>query len=166
MRILISGAESSGKTTLASQLSTALGFSLISEYAREYLNEFGPNYEKKHLLQIAERNWENYIASPDSAIFDTYLLNMKIWSEYKYGFADPWMDEHIKKSKFDLVFLLMYDIKWEYDPLRENENDRQFLFEEYKRQFHEYGLQYHIIQGDRASRFKECMRIISSHKSR
>ncbi|MCB0706487.1 MAG: ATP-binding protein, partial [Saprospiraceae bacterium] len=43
-RILITGPESSGKTTLARSLAEAQDEPWVPEYAREYLEKYGPDY--------------------------------------------------------------------------------------------------------------------------
>jgi nicotinamide riboside kinase len=55
--ITIVGPESSGKTTLARQLATELGCLWLPEYAREYLQVLGRDYNEADLFLIAEGQW-------------------------------------------------------------------------------------------------------------
>jgi nicotinamide riboside kinase len=52
------GPESSGKTTLARQLSSNFGCSWVPEYAREYLEGLGRGYDEDDLKLIADRQLE------------------------------------------------------------------------------------------------------------
>ena len=45
------------------------------------------------IQEEAKRNLDKLLC------FDTDLLTIKIWSEYKYGSCDPWIEEKIKFNK-------------------------------------------------------------------
>jgi len=55
--ITIVGPESSGKTTLARQLAADMGCPWVPEYAREYLEVLGREYNEADLSVIAEGQW-------------------------------------------------------------------------------------------------------------
>lgn len=59
--ITIVGAESSGKTTLAMQLAEAMECVWVPEYAREYLEKLGRDYDEKDLDLIAEHQLERIL---------------------------------------------------------------------------------------------------------
>ena len=52
-KIVITGPESSGKTTLFEQLKTLSGFNFIPEYSRTYLKKIKRPYHYNDILQIA-----------------------------------------------------------------------------------------------------------------
>jgi nicotinamide riboside kinase len=52
-------------------------------------------------------------------ICDTDLYVLKVWSEHKYGQADPRILEQIAGRPYDLYLLTYIDIPWEEDPQRE-----------------------------------------------
>ena len=53
MKVVITGIECSGKSTLAAELAAHYGVPPISEFARSYLMEHGPTYTEEDLLSIA-----------------------------------------------------------------------------------------------------------------
>ena len=53
-KIIITGPESSGKTTLAKNLSKSLNLNLVDEYARTFINENNNLYDYEDLLKIAK----------------------------------------------------------------------------------------------------------------
>lgn len=57
--ITIVGAESSGKTTLAKQLASALSCTWYPEYARAYLEKLDRPYMQEDLIEIAKGEWGN-----------------------------------------------------------------------------------------------------------
>jgi nicotinamide riboside kinase len=54
-KIAIIGPESTGKSTLANQLSNELSFPLVPEFAREYLKNLNREYKYSDLSEIAQR---------------------------------------------------------------------------------------------------------------
>lgn len=91
---------------------------------------------------------------------DTELLVIKIWSEVKFGKCHPWIEEHLRKQAYDLYLLMNIDLPWEFDPLRENPENREFLFELYKSTLETLGVNYRIISGLGKERFQQAKSVI------
>ena len=181
IKIAILGTESSGKTTLATDLSTHFGVDFVQEYAREYLEDFyqknqqEKNQKQPYRLQdienIAKQQYQNTqehcLQNKDMQIVvvDTELIVTKIWAQNSFKTVPKWILEHIEKQNFDLYLLTFYDdIAWEYDPLREHQdlNDRKMLFECYKNELEKYKFSYEIISGEnREIRLKNALETIS-----
>ena len=147
LKIIVTGPESSGKTTLSEQLSKHLNLPFSKEYAREYLNTLKRDYNPDDLLKIAkgQLQTENRLQ-----ILDTDLITLKIWSEYKYGSCDNWILTQIEKQKPENRFYLLCsaDIAWQADKQRENPNDREELFKIYKQELDDLEHTYFIVDGE------------------
>jgi nicotinamide riboside kinase len=149
-RVVVTGPESTGKTTLVRQLSEHFHCLSIGEYAREYLNKLDKSYCQGDLLQIAEGQLKRYGSlSKDSelVVADTDLLTIKIWSEFKYGNCDPWISQTLENHLPDLYLICYPDLAWEYYSQRENPNDGMELFEIYLAEIKKLGVPFHIIKG-------------------
>lgn len=144
-KVIITGPESSGKTTLCENLAQHFKLSFSKEFARFYLEKNGGNYNQSDLLEIAKGQ---LLSEKNHQILDTDLITIKIWSEYKYGACDTWILEKIKEQKLEQRFYLLCkpDIPWQSDPLRENPDNRDELYEIYKMELEELGLIYSIIE--------------------
>ena len=146
-KIIVTGPESSGKTTLSEQLSKHFNLPFSKEYAREYLATLKRDYNPDDLLKIAkgQLKTENGLQ-----LLDTDLITLKIWSEYKYGSCDKWISTQIEKQKSEKRFYLLCkpDIAWQADKQRENPNDREELFEIYKQELDDLEHSYFIVKGE------------------
>ena len=147
LKIIVTGPESSGKTTLCNALSKHFNLPFSKEYAREYLNTLKRDYNPDDLLKIAkgQLQTENRLQ-----LLDTDLITLKIWSEYKYGSCDDWITSQIEKQKQEKRFYLLCkpDILWINDPQRENPDNREELFKIYKQELENLDHNYFIVEGE------------------
>ena len=84
-KIIVTGPESSGKTTLSKSLSKHLNGKLVNEFARNYLLKNNNTYNFENLLEIAQNQYKLENQKSKIIVCDTDLLTIKIWSEYKFG---------------------------------------------------------------------------------
>jgi len=146
-KIIVTGPESSGKSTLCKALSAHFKIPYSEEFARGFLDELGRNYKKDDLLKIAKGQLNS---EENTQLLDTDLITIKIWSEYKYGSCDKWILAQIEKQKSENRFYLLCkpDISWEADPLRESPTNRNELFEIYKKELESLAQNYFIVEGE------------------
>jgi len=163
--LVITGPESSGKTTLASQLSDYWKIPLVSEVARDYLNK-KDFYQQHDLLKIAKQQHKQEQALlshfPEKIVCDTDLLVIMIWSEVKYGHCDPWItttfENSIKqKNSRRYYYLCDCNIPWQADPLRENPHNRDELFNLYLQKINEYKLNHRVVKGNQRIRLQQAL---------
>jgi len=145
LKTIITGPESSGKTTLCKALSKHFNLPFSKEYAREYLDKLNSHYTQNDFLKIAKGQLK---AENGMQLLDTDLITLKIWSQYKYGSCDNWILTQIEKQKSEKRFYLLCkpDIPWEADPQRESPNNREKLFEIYKKEIASLGHDYFVVE--------------------
>ncbi|MBK6774625.1 MAG: ATP-binding protein [Flavobacteriales bacterium] len=162
-KIVVTGPESSGKTTLTLALGDSLRAVVVNEVAREYIDELDRPYAESDLLVIAKAQLEledalSSAAGPDGRIIcDTELLTIRIWSEEKYGRCEPWIVEQTERRHYDHWLLCKPDIPWEPDPQRENPLDRDRLFAKYEARLRGLGKPFTVIHGDHAQRVRMAL---------
>ena len=147
LKIIVTGPESSGKTTLCQQLSTHFNIPFTKEFARHYIDTLDRSYIIDDLLPIAKGQLQSEF---NSQLLDTDLITIKIWSEYKYGRCEKWIIDKIEKQKTEKRFYLLCkpDIAWQADNQRENPNNRMELFKIYKQELESLGHTYFIVEGE------------------
>lgn len=149
-KVVIIGPESTGKSTLCTQLAAHYKTLWCPEYAREYLLKHGMKYSFDDLLTIAkgqlalEEEYESKVIASsiasrltthDSLLFiDTDMYVMKVWCEFVFGDCHRFILDQIVERKYDLYFLCNIDLPWIKDDLREYPDleSRKKLYSIYK----------------------------------
>lgn len=163
-KILITGPESSGKSSLSTWLSDQLNCPLNPEYAREYLNINGPDYTQSDLPKILTgqlANEQNLLAThPAYLICDTGPEVIYIWNKVAYQKPIESITQSFKAMQYDLILLLYPDLDWQEDPLREfpSEEKRLSLFQIYQETLAPFHPK--VIKGSGENRFLSAMKYI------
>jgi NadR type nicotinamide-nucleotide adenylyltransferase len=166
-KIAITGPESTGKSMLAEQLAASFQTVWVPEYAREYLELLGRPYEEKDILSIAQGQLlaeGSKLRQAGGFLFcDTEFLVTRIWSEVKFNRCDPWILMTLESHRYDLYLLCDIDLPWEYDPLREHPDQRQYLFDLYYNELKAGNFPFKVVHGTGPDRLKNAVRIIDDY---
>ncbi len=165
-KIAVTGPESTGKTKLSECLAGYFNTVWVPEYAREYLQKKGGNYDFGDIVKIAKgqkrREDEALRQASKFLICDTDPLVTKIWSEVVYGKVDPWIINEVENNPYDLYLLCYPDLPWEPDPLRENPDDRDKLFEIYYNELEKRNYNFKVIKGTGEERCKNAVSAVKN----
>ena len=169
IKVVLFGPESTGKTTLSTQLARHYNTVWAPEFAREYLQDKWNNYRKtcenSDLIPIAigQMKLENDLAKKADKVLicDTDLLETKVYSqEYYGGFVDPKLNEAAKENEYDLYLLTYIDTPWEADDLRDRPEMRLEMFQAFEKALKEHKKNYILLKGDKEKRFKKAVKAI------
>lgn len=154
-KVGIIGPESTGKSTLAQYLATRYEGLFVAEHARVYLEERAHErgsayaYTREDVLRIAQYQVEQLRELSEQegvAFFDTELIITKVWLEHKYGECPAFVEEALHQYPMDVYLLCYPDLAWEPDPVRENPNIREYLYEWYEREVQALEVPYYVIR--------------------
>jgi nicotinamide riboside kinase len=166
-KIVLTGPESTGKSTLAKQLAEFYNVPCVAELARNFIANLGRAYTEDDVLEIARLQIEEEVklltSNQRAVFFDTDLVITKIWLLHVYGKSPKWIDDALNKYPADLHLLCNYDLPWEPDPVRENPDIRPLLFEKYKNEIVSLNQSYAIISGVGEERFSNAITAIKTH---
>jgi nicotinamide riboside kinase/4'-phosphopantetheinyl transferase EntD len=160
--IVLTGPESTGKSSLLQALHAHLGWPFAPEAARSYLSEFGSSYtledvERIHALQASAQ--QSIIQSATSpTLSDTDALTTMIWAEEKFGVAPEAMRTDATRPLADFYLLCAPDLPWEADPLRENPQDRDLLFAKHEAFLRANHLPYAVVSGSGKARLDSALK--------
>ncbi len=161
-RIVVTGPESVGKSTLCAQLASHYGTVFVPEFAREYVENLGRPYEYQDVEQIARTQIEQlsaeYPQAHDFVFFDTGLIITKVWFDVVYGMVPDFLTQALSEIKIDLYLLLHPDIEWKADGVRENSgSNRLKLYDLYEKELEKRGFSYKKISGFGQKRFENAI---------
>ncbi len=164
-KVVITGPESTGKTTLAEKLARSFGTVWVPEYAREFVRNLGKEYNYEDLLRIGRRQIEeltdHYKGADQLIFFDTGLIITRVWFLECYQTCPDFIDRAIREIPIDLYLLCRTDIEWVNDPVREHSDlDRERLFSRYQDELIRYGASYRIIEGRGESRLYNAIQAL------
>ena len=119
IRICLHGAESTGKSVLASKLERELGIPWVPEYGRAYAETQGTDFTMADLLAIAEGQDAAMRAAssdrPPLLLLDTDPLMTAAWAEMLFGHAPA---ELFTYPRADHYLLFDPDVPWVADGTR------------------------------------------------
>ena len=166
-RVVITGPESTGKSTLSAQLAQRTGGTWVPEYARTYIESLQRPYTREDVETIARHQiseMRELERQSGLIIFDTWLILTKVWLEVVYGDSPGWLSDAIRSSQVDLFLLCVPDLPWVPDPVRENGGEmRNVLFNRYAAEISRYGFKWVFVQGEGEARIQNAMNALRMH---
>ena len=110
-KVVITGPESTGKSTITRQLANFFNIDMVKEHSRSYLEKLERPYVQNDLTAIAKGQIaiEDEVSKAGSKfiICDTSLEVIKIWSEFKYDSCDSFIIDEVNNRLPDLYLLMM-----------------------------------------------------------
>jgi NadR type nicotinamide-nucleotide adenylyltransferase len=160
IQLCFHGAESTGKSVLASRL----GLPWVPEYGREYAETQGTDFTMADLLAIAAGHHAlveaALAAQPRLLILDTDALMTAAWAEMLFGEVP---DELLGYPKADRYLLFDAEVPWIEDGTRMfgSAEDRARFAGIAEAMLVRAGVPYERISGDWAAREAQVLRIIA-----
>jgi HTH-type transcriptional repressor of NAD biosynthesis genes len=169
LNVVLFGAESCGKTSMARRLAAYFHGTYVPEWARSYLETVGPQVTE-HKLEIIVNG--QYASERAADVIDT-LITVKdtdlltTLGFYRYnGITQPhqlqWM---IRDYPNDLYIVMNDNIKFTPDQLRYGQNKRETDTSFWIRILEEYACEYYVVTStDRNAQFEEACEAILNHR--
>ena len=119
-RVVLTGSECVGKTTLAHDLARELDTVCGNEFGRDYVDALGRFPDASDVEPIARGQIANEDraarAANRIAIYDTDLISTAVYAQHYYGSCPQWIVDAATRRKADLYLLLDIDVPWIPDP--------------------------------------------------
>ncbi|MEM1096274.1 MAG: ATP-binding protein [Bacteroidota bacterium] len=164
-RIVATGAESTGKTTLVQALAAHYGAPWVAEYARTYAETVDHALTAADVEPIARGHIAQAEAAAQEAsallLFDTDLLSTVIYSRHLYGACPAWIETAARERAADLYLLCAPDIPWKPDPgQRESPEARAALQPQFEALLREWQLPHANVSGSLDERVLVAIRAV------
>jgi nicotinamide riboside kinase len=134
-RVVVTGPECTGKTTLACAIAARLGAPWVPEASRAYAQARGGVLSAADVEPIANATRDALrqamAADPAALVADTDLVSTVVYARAYYGSCPNWVEEACRAQLGDLYLLCAADLPWEADGVRDrpDERDRQAMHE-------------------------------------
>lgn len=171
IKIAVIGPESTGKTALCQELAAHFQTDWVPELARSYVENLDREYTFEDVVEIAkqqieqEKKYEEHDKPGKIIIFDTDLIITKVWFEYKYNLVPDFVSERLDLRFIDFYLLLEPDLPWEFDPVREHGDNREYFFDWYEDEINKLNTPYAKISGVGELRFQNALAEINKFLS-
>ena len=157
IRVVVTGSECTGKTTLAEALAERYGTARVPEYARRFVADKGAAPTRADVEAIARGQiaLEDSLAADADRLLvqDTDLLSTVVYSRHYYGDCPDWVEEASRARAGDLYLLAGSDVPWAPDGDQRDRGDRREEMQElFRRELIGRGLAFVEIHGSPAER--------------
>ena len=167
-RVVVTGSECTGKTTLARELAARLGVLWVPEQARAYVESVARPLSADDVGPIAGAQ----IAAEDAAIasarqlghttlvLDTDLVSTVVYARHYYGACPPWVEAGARARLGDRYLLCGTDVPWIPDGVRDRGHAREALHALFQSTLAEFGASVCEVRGlgrTRVERAFECV---------
>ena len=165
-RVVITGAESTGKTTLAHALADYYNEPWTKEFVRHYVEQLDRELQFEDLESIARGQLaaedEQLKQAQNLIIHDTNILSSIIYAQHYFKTKLDWVDKHFKERNYSLYILCIPDIPWEKDTgQRESPRARAQLHQTFKAKLNALKLPHVEISGSKEVRLQQVVELIN-----
>jgi NadR type nicotinamide-nucleotide adenylyltransferase len=174
-RVVLVGAESTGKTTLARLLAERFQTSWVSEYGREHwerkvqgltMNDPPPRWSHEEFVHIAgeQQSRERKLARTANRVLfcDTNAFATGTWHERYYGCREERVDAIGRNDKVDLYLLTSPDVAFVQDGFRDGEHIRHWMHDRFQDQLAQGTAAWILLQGDYGERLEVASRAVEA----
>ena len=172
-RIVVTGPESTGKTSLARELAAHFDSAWVPEFAREYLDRkyaghppMSPPCREEDIDAIARGQIQSEEARARAAnrvlFCDTDLYLTVLYAEEYFGHRPAWIRTSAATRPYDLHLLLDLDVPWVSDPQRDLPHRRRALFDGLRAELARDGRPHVVISGDWEERWARARSAVRS----
>jgi NadR type nicotinamide-nucleotide adenylyltransferase len=166
IRVVLTGSESTGKTTLAGQLARHYGAELVPEFVRAYAAQRGGIIEFSDHGPIARGQMaledEHIALAPRLVVQDTDLLSTVVYCNHYFGRCPPWIEEAASARRPDLYLLCEIDLDWIADGVRDRGHMRDEMQQLFRDAVLASGVATSIVTGIGAERLERAVDAIDA----
>jgi NadR type nicotinamide-nucleotide adenylyltransferase len=166
VRVVVTGSECTGKTTLAHELAAAYAVECVPEFVRDFVNTVGgrPQFSDHGPIARGQKALEDqYRARAGSLlIHDTDLLSTVAYCRAYFERCPEWIEAAAIDRQAALYLLCDIDVPWAADGLRDRPDRRPEMHALFVTVLTEAGANFVLVRGSREERLAEARRRIES----
>jgi NadR type nicotinamide-nucleotide adenylyltransferase len=166
IRVVLTGSESTGKSTTATELARYYGSAVVPEFVRVFAEARGGVIEFSDHGPIARGQMaleDEYIAKgADVLVQDTDLLSTVVYCRHYFGRCPAWIEEAAAARRPDLYLLCEIDVPWMADGVRDRGDRREEMQTLFREEVHASGTRVVTLEGPLATRLTTAVGAIDA----
>ncbi len=165
IRVVVTGSECTGKTTLAGALAKHYDTVWVPEFVRQFVEQKGdaPEYGDVDAIARGQIELDNRTAPVANRLLiqDTDLLSTVVYSHHYYGDCPAWIEDDLKERAGDLYLLADIDVPWIPDAGQHDRGDRrEAMHELFRSALDQHGFRFVEICGRPSQRLQTAISVI------
>lgn len=160
-RVVVTGSECTGKTTLAHALAQHLGVPVADEASRAYAEARGGMLGASDVEPIAQATLalHDALAGAPIAVFDTDLVSTVVYARAYYGECPTWIEDEAQARLGQLYLLCVPDIPWEADGVRDRpaKHERELMHDAFAETLRAFGARVVNVDGTGEARVQGAL---------
>jgi NadR type nicotinamide-nucleotide adenylyltransferase len=164
VRVVLTGSESTGKSTLAAELASRYAVELVPEFVRAFAEKKGAAIDFGDHGPIARGQMaleDAAIARGDRLVIqDTDLLSTVVYCRHYFGRCPEWIEEAAATRLPDLYLLCATDIDWIADGVRDRGHMRDEMQQLFVDAVRASGARFVDVAGSPARRLEDATNAI------
>lgn len=172
-RVVVTGSESTGKTTLARELATHFGSLWVREQSRDYAEKLKRALNIDDVEPIASAQ----IQAEDAALidahrrgdhwlfYDTDLISTVVYARHYYGSCPLWIVAEAHARRADLYLLAEIDTPWAPDGIRDRPEQREELDKAFRESLSEFKTSSCHVRGLGEHRLASALKCIETQET-
>lgn len=165
-RIVVTGPESTGKTTLAAALAARFDAPWVPEASRRFVETVSSMLSAETVEPIARLAMQlddaAAAAAPPLLFLDTDLVSTVVYARHYYGATPAWIASEARARRGDLYLLCLPDLPWEPDGVRDRPAARGLLLAEFREALGTLGAPVVEIAGTGTARTDAAVRAVEA----
>ena len=165
-RVVVTGSECSGKTTLASQLAEHYAAELVPEFARGFATSVGGRLQFADHGPIARGQMaledEHASHATGMLVHDTDLLSTVLYCRHYFDRCPEWIVGAAMDRSPDLYLVCDIDVPWIPDPLRDRGDRREEMHGLFMSAVKESGAKWAVMRGNERTRLDASRALIDA----
>ena len=164
IKIVITGTESTGKTTLAKKLAKHFKCSLVLEAARDIIsNSNNFKFEKLHIVatEHAKRIDKIILTHHPLVIIDTDVHTTISYAQFLFGRHLEISSDIYNSNKANVYLYLTKDVQYLQDGTRLSEAERNMLDQSHRQVLKDHDINFIELKGNWDQRFADAVEIVN-----
>jgi NadR type nicotinamide-nucleotide adenylyltransferase len=174
IRVVLTGSESTGKTTLAARLADHYRVFVVPEFVRSYAQEKVARGDGALSFRDHGPIARGVIAQDEAArslaastgtsllLYDTDLVSTVVYCDHYFGRCPPFIEDEARARLADLYLLLDIDVPWVEDGVRDRGDRRDDMQGAFRAALTRVGAPVEPVTGGWDERFAQAVRAIDS----